>query len=196
MEPTYHSQHGEDKFIAENLQLPTKGSFVEVGAYDGVLSSNTLHFEQKGWDGLLIEADSKTGHECRNNRKAVTLITAVGTNVGVRPYFINFQDRGLSGLEREGVKTHTPVQRLDDLIGDYLMNNIDLLSIDTEGTELDVWKSIGDIRPQIVIVEYFTLGLPPNNEAIVRQFTKDGYTEVHRTACNCIFVLDKTRVKA
>jgi len=193
----FHSQHGEDSWVVEHLDLPTRGIFVEVGAYDGVLSSNTLHFEQKGWDGLLIEPDRMLFKLCCENRKCTMECCAVASIPGHRDYFINLEDRGLSGLERAGVKSHTYCDRLDTLIGMWLdTDNIDLLSIDTEGTELDVWRSIGDIRPQIVIVEYFTLGLPPNDDAIVRQFTKDGYTEVHRTACNIIFVLDKTRVKA
>ena len=33
------------------------GLFVEVGAADGVVGSNTLAFEQLGWTGVLVEAD-------------------------------------------------------------------------------------------------------------------------------------------
>lgn len=38
----------------------TKGFFVEVGAYDGEMNSNTLYLElELGWTGLLIEPDDQ-----------------------------------------------------------------------------------------------------------------------------------------
>ena len=50
---SYYSQHGEDKYI-ESLFPEKEGVCIEVGAYDGITLSNTLHFEQKGWTALCI----------------------------------------------------------------------------------------------------------------------------------------------
>lgn len=180
---TSHSQCGEDVWILENLK-PSVGTFCEVGAFDGILSSNTLLFEELGWTGLLIEADPFLAGQSQLNRKALTLCCAV-SNEPAGVFFVNSQDRGLSGFNRPGKPIPVVSRRLKDI----LTFIPDLLSIDTEGTEIDVWESIGVIRPRIVIVEYQTCDEPPQDKAIVQRMTSDGYQEVHRTQYNIIFTL-------
>jgi hypothetical protein len=53
----YFSQCQEDKFLHETY-FPNKigGTYIELGALDGVLYSNTKFFQdQLGWHGILIE---------------------------------------------------------------------------------------------------------------------------------------------
>ena len=46
----------EDILKKQKLWTNSKGFFIEAGAGDGELLSNTLHFEMKhGWTGLLVE---------------------------------------------------------------------------------------------------------------------------------------------
>ena len=55
---TFYSQQGEDLLIYRNfINLPTKdGIFLELGACDGLLYSNTMFFEKYlGFSGILIE---------------------------------------------------------------------------------------------------------------------------------------------
>ena len=64
--------------------LQTDGFFVECGAYDGELLSNTLYMERFfHWSGLLIEAD-KISHSqlVDRNRKAYTSPVCLST----KPY--------------------------------------------------------------------------------------------------------------
>ena len=72
-------------------------------------------------------------------------------------------------------------------------SELGLLSVDTEGTELEVWQSIGKIRPHIVIMEHQTFNEPSQIDAIVMQMTADGYKEVHRTAYNLIFTSKESK---
>ncbi len=179
----YHSQYGEDRWIRENLK-PRRGAFIEVGAFDGIVASNTLHFEKNGWTGFLIEADPEMAWKCSNNRASPTICCGVGDG-RFRLFNINMEDRGLSGFSRPGERIIlTPCIRLDAIMDDA---KIDLLSIDTEGTELEIWNTRGGHSPAIVIIEYLTIGNPPNDVAIVEQMTRDGYKEIHRTPCNLIF---------
>ena len=55
--PGYHSQHGQDRFVADLLFHSKRGGvFVDVGAYEGITFSNTLHFEREfGWTGIAVE---------------------------------------------------------------------------------------------------------------------------------------------
>lgn len=181
-----YSQCGEDKWILENLKPPI-GTFCEVGAFDGVQSSNTLMFEELGWDGMLVEADPFLSAKSQGNRKCYSLCCAAGYS-GIRPFHINVKDRGLSGFTVSGTMTiMCPTFTLREIIYSVHWKCVDLLSIDTEGAELEVWESIGELRPQIVIMEHQTCDRPSNIEPILERMTKDGYREVHRTQYNLIF---------
>jgi hypothetical protein len=55
------SQDGQDSAVDRFLGERKKGFFLEIGGYDGELHDNTLFFEkERGWDGLLIEANPYT----------------------------------------------------------------------------------------------------------------------------------------
>jgi hypothetical protein len=61
------------------------------------------------------------------------------------------------------------------------------LSIDTEGTELEVWDSIGGIRPRVVIIEHLTGAQASQRDVIEHRFLRDGYELRQVTRCNLIF---------
>ena len=187
--PRYHAQCGEDIWIQDNLK-PEPGFFVEVGAFDGIQSSNTLAFEDMGWSGYLIEADPFLAARAQSNRMSPTLCCAVGTHLQILPFFVNLPDRGLSSLSPElsGKIIPVPVLSLDLICQHSKITKIDLLSIDTEGTELDVWYSLTDIRPRVVIVEHQTRDKPSKEEEIIKHLDSDSYKLVHKTTYNLIFV--------
>lgn len=180
----YYSQHGEDRWIIENLK-PEVGIFCEVGAYDGVKASNTLAFEELGWRGLVIEAVPELAAQCRANRNAITWCCAVGYP-SLTGFYINPNDAGAGGLNRPGLGIRMVVRPLWELIEASQCAKIDLLSIDTEGTELDVWENIGLYRPKILIVEYRTFDEPPQDAVMLDRLSRDGYRLVHKTECNLI----------
>lgn len=185
---SWHSQFGEDKWLFEQGLCGVSGTFCEVGAYDGVSGSNTLAFEEMGWTGVCVEPDPAFAMLSAHNRKASTLACAIGTGGSFQLFHVNQADRGTSGLKRIKTGNHivVPVCRLDDLF--LLTGAPDLLSVDTEGSELEVWDTIGGYRPRVVIMEFWTQPNPPQSESIVKQMTADGYQEVHRTEANLIFV--------
>ena len=49
-------QFDQVKMVAELFNDQKDGFFIEAGAYDGEVFSNSLYFElQKGWTGVLVE---------------------------------------------------------------------------------------------------------------------------------------------
>jgi hypothetical protein len=59
-----YSQAWQDEFVDFVLDHPTTGFFVDVGAgydevADGKINSNSLMFEQRGWNGICIDGDIK-----------------------------------------------------------------------------------------------------------------------------------------
>jgi FkbM family methyltransferase len=185
----YRSQFGEDKWIVENLPHIPIGTFCEVGAYDGVESSNTLYFEQQGAWGVVIEADNEMAGKCFKNRRVPTYCCAIGKQTGTELFYVNASARGNSGLDRPGIPENVAVYTLYEVLKlAGLWRDLDLLSIDTEGTELDVIAGIGPIRPKIIIAEFWTQPNPPVPNTIKDGIEPLGYKEVHRTEANLIFV--------
>ena len=66
------------------------------------------------------------------------------------------------------------------------MDKIDILSIDTEGTELEVWSTLTILKPQVVIIEYLSQGV--KNDKLDEVFGKD-YERVLVTESNYIYKL-------
>ena len=169
----YFSQHGEDKWILENLPVPERGVFVDVGAADGRHLSNSLAFEQRGWSGIAIEADPRRDlgwRECVVEKVAVA-------DFDGEIQFAQTPNPDLSGILRDGTAIKLPCNRLQTILDRNGTGEIDVLSIDTEGTELDVWRSF-DVqrhRPKIVIIEWDTVGMPDRSEEILGVFRESGY---------------------
>ncbi|XP_076673527.1 uncharacterized protein LOC143371795 isoform X2 [Andrena cerasifolii] len=150
---------GQASAIREALKDKENGFFVECGAYDGETRSNTLVLERfRGWKGLLVEADPLNFSKMlQKNRRAYMTPTCLGIvpyptvsnflmarNVG-RLHEPNDTDTHLPNspdVAHSG--THVSVQCIPFI---HLMNalnvtTVDYFSLDIEGNELKVLKTI------------------------------------------------------
>ena len=164
-----------DQRIARFLPERT-GTFVELGAFDGVTQSNTLYFERRGWRGVLIEPTPAAFSLCRENRplaqvfnyacvdkatagKSVNM-TAVGLMSivdGTRDTETEHEwvDRGeqLQQLQRKAIVV--PTRTLYDVLSEAGVTTVDLLSLDVEGGELGVLlgRDLSRLRPHWIVCE-------------------------------------------
>ncbi|MEU9890071.1 FkbM family methyltransferase [Sphaerisporangium sp. NPDC051011] len=185
----YHSQWGEDRWLAENLGLPANGIFVDVGAGDGCRGSNTLYWEERGWTGLCVDADPRN-HAPLARRRCQVSHHAVSAMSGLRTFWMYGPRSSLSGLDVDGPEytaVRVEARTLADLLQQAAIQKIDLLSIDVEGTELDVWASYdsGLHRPGIVLIEYDDRVPERSTARIVWRLGKR-YELLHRTPSNLI----------
>lgn len=178
-----YSQNGEDGIIAEifrQLKIST-GWFVEFGAWDGIHLSNTYNLAaHAGWSGVYIEG---------NPQKFQDLLKTTA----------QFPDKlhplcAMVGFEGEG--------KLDDLLARTpIPKDFDLLSIDIDSYDWQVWNALENYRPKLVIIEcncaiapdVHSVHNPPASEgasfkALVDLGKKKGYSLVAHTG-NCFFVL-------
>lgn len=128
------SQGGEDGIIREILRRLRidKGWFVEFGAWDGILYSNTYALVQKDWHGVYIEGDPEKAEVLHRNMQAYP-------NVIPLCHFISLEDG----------------DRIDEILaGTDLPREFDLLSIDIDGNDYWIWKSLTNYNPKIVVIEY------------------------------------------
>mmetsp|Transcript_26127 Transcript_26127/g.63465 ORF Transcript_26127/g.63465 Transcript_26127/m.63465 type:complete len:488 (-) Transcript_26127:419-1882(-) len=146
-----------EKFFAEPEPL-RDGVFVEVGAQDGVDRSNTLFFEENlGWRGLLVEGATPNFKKLLYRRsKALKIHSAVCAKAGHTKFL---GDGGTAGdprfLSQDHIKKwsrywvepwttayEVPCYPMTDLLAKARIKQIDFLSIDVEGAEYEVLKTM------------------------------------------------------
>ena len=158
------------------------GYFVELGANDGVTQSNSLYFEKyRNWRGLLVEPAPQNFLKCRQNRSARTSIyCAACVSFGYDQEFVRI---AYSNLMSTPVNLESDIQdaRAHAALGDRFLGNgetvfefgavartlnsllldagaprqIDFLSLDVEGAELEVLKGVDHqaFRFKYILVE-------------------------------------------
>jgi len=184
--------------VWEFFGFATDGFFIEVGANEPKTISQTWMLERFGWRGILVEP---LPHNCdllRQERPSSSIWqTAVSSpdKVGEADFYVCDKLSGLSpNLRRDGVGVEAvirvPVTTLDCILEKEKPEKIDFISIDTEGTELDVLKGF-DIRrhnPALVLVED-----PVYTVDVHRQFVSSGYRLIRRTGINNWYIPAKRK---
>jgi hypothetical protein len=110
-------------FRSDNLEaqlvrafLPAHGFFVEVGAYHPVELSQTLHLEQRGWDGLLIEPVPAHAERLAS-RKARVVAVACGSREQHGKHLPIYVAGGHSSMRyHTGPAMDVPVVTLDSIL--------------------------------------------------------------------------------
>jgi FkbM family methyltransferase len=130
----------------------TNGFFVEFGACDGILISNTVLLERQfGWQGVLSEPAPSWHERLRNNRKCAIDTRCVWSTSGRKLLFgelANDEYFTQSGVIATGFSDNIAKQyevdtiSLIDLIREHKApTHIDMLSVDTEGSEFAILES-------------------------------------------------------
>jgi FkbM family methyltransferase len=155
------------------LDNKRNGYFVEFGACDGILFSNTHLLEKSlGWKGILAEPNRAYKKQIRKNRRAIIDTRAVWSRTkdyvefaevsagGLSGIYSSFRDsknllnkRELLGLKKYMVETIS----LNDLLAEHSAPaNFDLLSIDTEGSEFQIFENfnLNKYHPKIIRIEF------------------------------------------
>lgn len=196
------SQHGEDLFVREYFaDRKRPGNYIDVGAGHPFILSNTYILYRSGWRGLILEPIARliAKHE-RLRPEDVHLQCAVSDYKGstlffeMEPHHLSTcdpkeVDRLLRRRAAVLVKIHrVNVVTLAETCDKYLPSGqLDLLSVDTEGLELQVlqgldWKAV---RPELIICEFSTT--THSSEAVASFLGGKGYRRLRTLGCNSIW---------
>ena len=160
----FYSQFKQDKWLFENyFKNKTDGFFLEIGADDGIDKSNTKFYEELGWSGICIEPSHKRFKLLAQNRNCICENYALSDSEGEVEFLdISGWGKGLSGIvekydfrhriridrelshpQNQGneiIKVKTEI--LSNLLQKHKVTKIDFCSIDTEGSEFDIIRTI------------------------------------------------------
>lgn len=197
----FYSQDGQDRYLETNVFKGHKnGIYVDVGAYDGVDINNTLYFEKNNnWTGVNIEPMKESFDQLVMNRpRSINLNFAVCNIDGEAEFFNNtghtklisgiastFDSRHLQRLHDEnrgwGSTTElikVPTRRLETICDEHQISHINYLSIDVEGAEFEVIKSINFDKVFIDVIG-FENNYDDVSVHIVEYLKRNGYSVIH-----------------
>lgn len=176
------------------------GHAIEVGACDGIFYSNTYAFELAGWTCLAIEPNPEWWSQLVKNRRHSQpyAIASESGKATLNVYDIRQADhsavtgikpdkRLVDGYAATLVKAvEVPTRTLEEAIKEAgIFPKIDYVSIDTEGSELDVMEGfdIEKWKPKLVILEnnYDDIEIPQYMET-------RGYRRDKRVGVNDFFI--------
>jgi FkbM family methyltransferase len=161
----YYSQDNQDKFLNEKIFKGYKnGFFIDIGAHDGKSINNTLFFEENhNWRGINVEPIKEVFNKLVINRpNCININYAVCNEEGETDFLQNtgytemisglkktFNPKHYKRLEKEnkkfGGKTQiikVKTKKLSSICKEYNIKHVNYLSIDVEGAEFEVIKSI------------------------------------------------------
>ncbi len=202
--------------LTTHLGARRHGCFVEVGAFDGELCSNTSFLADLGWRGLYIEPIPAYAQACMRRHAHNTAVdvvpVAVGSKAGVHAFWdvgiLTTGDPTMTALygaipwTKDSIAAASVVQvqseRLETLLHRYgIVPRFDLLVIDVGGQEEEVLHSfsIEDWQPRVIIValsddhpDFGQYAEIQQRCANVRQrLSSLGYREVYRDEINTLF---------
>jgi FkbM family methyltransferase len=193
----------QDNLVWQYFGCRRDGFFIEVGANDPIDGSLTWLLEQNGWRGILVEPQSRLYPLLKSRRTGSVAVQAACTAP---------EKRGMADLHIPEDKLNpfaTLAPNVDDFSVQYERTEkteaitldevieragqgrkVDFVSIDTEGTELDVLRgfTVEKHRPGLILVEDKGHSLDKH-----RHLKEHGYKLVKRTQLNNWYVPRETR---
>lgn len=187
---TSHSQLMQDTFVLHQLCRKRGGFFVEIGVGDGVKLSNTYLLERSyGWRGILAEPNPVFHRNITAARKATLDTRVVYSDSGLRLEFLSVDQapelstlRGFGSDDRhrrEGTTIVVESVSLTDLLRAHdAPRHIDYISIDTEGSELEILRGFDFDSFKVAIFTIEHNNVAARRDAIADLMRARGYAQV------------------
>ncbi len=138
------------------LHTASGGIFIEIGAYDGITHSNTAHLADAGWSGLYFEPHPFYYQKCKERHISNEKVQVLNLAVGSKNSEIFLTDQlTFSKVSNSGDIVAKQVVFDDFLRQINFRNQIDLLVVDVEGYEDEVFSGINlkTLNPKVIIIE-------------------------------------------
>jgi hypothetical protein len=137
-----YSQNAEDGILHYLFSLlgTTTRKSVEIGAGDGIECNTANLIVNHGWQGLLVDGDARQ----IDRGKA---------------FYASCRDTWLSPPTL--INSWITAENVNELVTKHgFAGDIDLFSLDLDGTDYWVWDALECVRPRVVVLEFNALGGP------------------------------------
>lgn len=186
------------------------GFYMDIGAHDGVTINNTIYFEKtNNWTGinvepiipvynkLIINRPNNINLNCAvcNKDGTATFVCNTGYTEMISGLLENYDERHHQRLQRENQSTGASTEmilvntkKVESICDEYSIKNINLLSIDVEGAEFEVIKSINFDKVFIDVI-VFENNYNDSSDPIIDYLKNKDYKMIYRT--NDIFMIHR-----
>jgi FkbM family methyltransferase len=210
----FYSQDKQDQYLEKNIFKGYKyGIFVDVGAHDGITINNTLYFQKNNkWSGINIEPIKNVYDKLVINRpNDININCAICNKDGNTEFICNtgytemisgikdtYDTRHYNRLNYENNKMNASTEiiivntkKLETIFDEHNILHVHYLSIDVEGAEFEVIKSINFDKVFIDVIgfenNYDDVSIP-----IIDYLTTKNYIIIHKSID--IFMINKKSV--
>jgi FkbM family methyltransferase len=202
------AQQGEDIILTamvRDVAEVTKPTYLDIGAFDPVVSNNTFLMYLLGGHGVLVEPNPAFAERLRKERpKDVVLEIGIGVTAAPEAdYYVLSGDGQLNTFSKDqaervvdaGSKIEKVLKRKMVPINDVLAEQFpkgapDVMSLDVEGLDKAILESMDfeRWRPIVICVETSEFKTGRVEKEIVELLVKKGYEPRGGTFVNTIFV--------
>ena len=207
-----YAQQGEDIALSQILYAVLrieKPTYMDVGAHHPVLNNNTYYFYERGARGVLVEPNPALHPVLEQVRPRDALVRAgIGVSAQAEADFYiigGSEDAQLNTFSREQAEAlvsrsrghyriervmKIPLLNINELMRKHWSGPPNLLSLDTEGFDLPILRSLDfeRLRPDLVCVETVEIGGRRVLPEIIQLMAQKGYEVRGGSFVNTIFV--------
>lgn len=166
-----YSQNNEQDIILKYFEGQTLGTYLDIGAYDPEVFSNTRALYELGWRGVLVEPAEMNYNVLKNYFKDDKTTQIIQTCVGTFDGQIEFFDSGGDAIgttvashakkwaEGYGTKYKPVISKVvtfNTLLQETIYKKFDFINIDIEDMDFQVLTQIplNEVGCRLVCVEY------------------------------------------
>lgn len=165
-----YSRAGEDLVINEIFKSKGTGTYIDIGCHDPIKNSNSYLFYNKGWRGLNIDANEEKINLLNIVKPLdVNINLAVSSEKGEIEYLEIEGDDSMNTTKTEFYnnfikdqnynikkKSFIRCDSLKNILETHLeFSEIDFMTIDVEGSELEILNSNNwnKFKPKVLLIE-------------------------------------------
>ncbi|XP_068248976.1 protein Star-like isoform X2 [Palaemon carinicauda] len=167
------SDYGQSVELSKILEMKKNGFFIEAYAGDGENGSVSLYFERKlDWVGLLVEYDFNAFEKLiEKERSSYGLNVGVATTDRIKLIKNRLDEDGW--VDPRDYHLNVPLYSLYMVMGGQ---EVDLLILDTKGTEMEILQTVPweSVKIRVMCIAY--THIPGNTRALSEYLSLKGYT--------------------
>lgn len=206
MNESFFAEHNEDQFLRSKYfsDYGYKGTLVEVGGATPEFISVSRHFTLNGWRTIIVEPNPTFAKQHRDIGNEIyeyaasetdeddvdfTIVHITGGSVTdhafsslkIKESYQSISKGWVNKLNKTQIKVKQ--RRLDTIIKEANIEQIDILSVDTEGWELEVMNGLSVLKPKVIMLENIF-----KEESYREYMTQRGYKFDARIKDNDVYI--------